>query len=144
MVDYNNGTLDFTCDCCEGNIEVGYRVDDEFYCEDCMLEHLKEDVCEQIFVNEAGEEVDEDDPDAEMAYRFEGVVYKDDEDGIFNNILLDAYADDLVTIEELEEDCENGIIEDSAEDDDDYDEDYDDSDEYFDEDEDYDEDGDDI
>lgn len=138
MVNFIGDTVELVCDACEGNIEMGYRVDDDtHYCEDCMLEHLKEDVCEQVFVNEDGEEVDEDDPCAEDAYKFNGNIYKDDESGTFNEILLDAYVDDIVTIEEIEDDYENGVISNPNDDDVDYDSEDDDFEESDYEDEDY-------
>lgn len=112
MFDIIDGAPVFTCDGCCTEIEQGYRVGDDFYCEDCMLDYLKSDVCEQIFVKEDDEEyieVSEDEPGAEAAYQYNGDIYKDDESGTFNELLLDDYIDYMVTVEELVNEYEEDL-----------------------------------
>lgn len=129
--------ITLTCDACNSDMEMGYTIDGQQYCNDCTVDYMKKYVCDRLWVDENGDECPEDYPGAEEAYDFEGSIYKDDADGVFDDILLSSCDEginaDPICLEGLKDDFEDGVLdiddylEEDADDEDveDYDEDED-------------------
>ena len=102
-----------TCDNCGDSVDSVYRLPNgEEYCEDCLFDYVVEsNEIEIVYLDEDNNIVSEDTEDAIKGYRFNDVVYAED-DECFYDVIMQEYSKYRLSIDDCIDEADDGYFED--------------------------------